>query len=199
MGESHVGASAAGGEIDRPCKRVSPGPGSPTGSDRSELSHGGCGSGGQVFRPVPHPGGFDAISAVDVVRPPRRRDDFYRALNDDDTLTSLSLSLPGQQDPGFHHDSAWSHFQEFPSPSCSPSLPPSPLPPPATSPSPYPFNTDLIYTMQEMIRTEVCNYMAGVGLRAGCGPGALAECSMPQLVDGVMRAAAERVCIVTHQ
>ncbi|KAB8105637.1 hypothetical protein EE612_039609, partial [Oryza sativa] len=57
-----VGTGAAGGEIDRPCKRVSPGPGSPTGSDHSELSHGGCGSGGQVFRPVPHPGGFDAIS-----------------------------------------------------------------------------------------------------------------------------------------
>ncbi|BAT01794.1 Os07g0519450, partial [Oryza sativa Japonica Group] len=70
-----VGAGAAGGEIDRPCKRVSPGPGSPMGSDHSELSHGGCGSGGQVFCPVPHPGGFDAISAADVVRPPRRRDD----------------------------------------------------------------------------------------------------------------------------
>ncbi|EEC72642.1 hypothetical protein OsI_06158 [Oryza sativa Indica Group] len=180
-----------GGEIDRPCKRVSPGPGSPTGSERSELSHGGCGSGsggGQVFRPVPRPGGFDAISAADVVRPPRRRDD-----NDDDPLTSLSLSLSL---PGFHHDSARSHFQELPSPSRSPSPPPSP---PAASPSAYPFNADLVSAMQEMIRTEVRNYMAGVGLRAGCGPGAVAESFMPQLVDGVMRAAAERVGVVTRQ
>jgi myb proto-oncogene protein len=179
-----------GGEIDRPCKRVSPGPGSPTGSERSELSHGGCGSGsggGQVFRPVPRPGGFDAISAADVVRPPRRRDD------NDDPLTSLSLSLSL---PGFHHDSARSHFQELPSPSRSPSPPPSP---PAASPSAYPFNADLVSAMQEMIRTEVRNYMAGVGLRAGCGPGAVAESFMPQLVDGVMRAAAERVGVVTRQ
>uniref|UniRef100_A0A0E0JWK1 Uncharacterized protein n=1 Tax=Oryza punctata TaxID=4537 RepID=A0A0E0JWK1_ORYPU len=182
----------SGCEIDRPCKRVSPGPGSPTGSDRSELSHGGCGSGGQVFRPVPRPGGFDAISAADVVRP-RVEDD------DDDPLTSLSLSLslPGQQDQGFHHDSARSHFQELSSPSRSPS-PPSPAAP-ATSPSPYPFNADLVSAMQEMIRTEVRNYMAGVGLRAGCGPGAVAESCMPQLVDGVMRAAAERVGVMTRQ
>jgi myb proto-oncogene protein len=184
-----------GGEIDRPCKRVSPGPGSPTGSERSELSHGGCGSGsggGQVFRPVPRPGGFDAISAADVVRPPRRRDDNDDD-GDDDPLTSLSLSLSL---PGFHHDSARSHFQELPSPSRSPSPPPSP---PAASPSAYPFNADLVSAMQEMIRTEVRNYMAGVGLRAGCGPGAVAESFMPQLVDGVMRAAAERVGVVTRQ
>ncbi|XP_052141277.1 transcription factor MYB44-like [Oryza glaberrima] len=187
-----------GGEIDRPCKRVSPGPGSPTGSERSELSHGGCGSGsggGQVFRPVPRPGGFDAISAADVVRPPRRRDDNDDD-GDDDPLTSLSLSLSL---PGFHHDSARSHFQELPSPSRSPSPPPSPPSPPAASPSAYPFNADLVSAMQEMIRTEVRNYMAGVGLRAGCGPGAVAESFMPQLVDGVMRAAAERVGVVTRQ
>ncbi|KAF0935537.1 hypothetical protein E2562_034326 [Oryza meyeriana var. granulata] len=178
-----------GGEIDhRPCKRASPGPGSPTGSDRSELSHnGGCGS-GQVFRPVPRPGGFDAISAADVVRPPPPRP------RDDDLLTSLSLSLslPGQ-DQGFHHDSARSHFQEL-----SPSRSPSP-PSPTTPPSPYPFNAELVSAMQEMIRAEVRNYMAGVGLRDGCGPGAVAESCMPQLVEGVMRAAAERVGVVTRQ
>uniref|UniRef100_A0A453NPF7 Uncharacterized protein n=1 Tax=Aegilops tauschii subsp. strangulata TaxID=200361 RepID=A0A453NPF7_AEGTS len=57
------------GDSPRPCKRASPGPESPTGSDRSELSHGS----GQVFRPVPRPGGFDAISA-DVRPPPPRQD-----------------------------------------------------------------------------------------------------------------------------
>lgn len=141
---------------------------------------------------MPRPGGFDAISAADVVRPPRRRDDNDDD-GDDDPLTSLSLSLSL---PGFHHDSARSHFQELPSPSRSPSPPPSP---PAASPSAYPFNADLVSAMQEMIRTEVRNYMAGVGLRAGCGPGAVAESFMPQLVDGVMRAAAERVGVVTRQ
>ncbi|KAL5212644.1 hypothetical protein ABZP36_023491 [Zizania latifolia] len=169
-----------GGEIDRPCKRASPGPASPTGSDRSELSHGGCSSGPQVFRPVPRPGGFDAISAADVRPPPRPRDD------DPLTSLSLSLSLPGQ-DQGFHHDSARSHFQEL-----SPSRSPSP-------PAPYPFSGEVVSAMQEMIRVEVRKYMAGVGLPAGCGPGAVAESCMPQLVEGVMRAAAERVGVVSRQ
>ncbi|XP_040376909.1 transcription factor MYB44-like [Oryza brachyantha] len=195
---SSAEVAEGGGEVDpRPCKRASPAPASPTGSDRSELSHnGGCGS-CQVFRPVPRPGGFDAIAAADVARPspPRPRDDDHDPL----TSLSLSLSLPGQQqqqqqhDQGFHHDSARSHFQEL-----SPSRSPSP-PSPAAPPPPYPFNAELVSAMQEMIRAEVRNYMAGVGLRAGCGPGAVAESCMPQLVEGVMRAAAERVGIVTHQ
>ncbi|PNT66057.1 transcription factor MYB44-like [Brachypodium distachyon] len=169
--------SGSGGESEppRPCKRASPGPGpeSPTGSDRSELSHGS----GQVFRPVPRAGGFDAIISADVVRPPPPRPE-------EDPLTSLSLSLPGL-DQGFHHDSARSHFQEL-----SPS-PRSPSPPPA-QPA-YPFSGDLVAAMQEMIRAEVRKYMSGVGLPAGCGTGAVGEACIPQLVEGVMRAAAERV------
>ncbi|KAI4983573.1 hypothetical protein ZWY2020_025439 [Hordeum vulgare] len=169
------------GDSPRPCKRASPGPESPTGSDRSELSHGS----GQVFRPVPRPGGFDAISA-DVRPPPPRQDE--------DPITSLSLSLPGL-DHGFHHDSARSHFQEL-----SPS-PRSPSPPPAPQPSSssYPFSGDLVAAMQEMIRAEVCKYMSGVGLPAGCGAGAVGEACIPQLVEGVMRAAAERVGVMTRQ
>ncbi|XP_062218417.1 transcription factor MYB44-like [Phragmites australis] len=178
-------ATVAGdGEEERPYKRVSPGPGSPTGSDRSELSH-GCG-GAQVFRPVPRAGGFDAFSAADVMRPPPRRDE--------DPLTSLSLSLPGlDQGSGFHHDSARSHFQELsPSRSPSPSSLPSPPPPaPRAQPSPYPFSGDVVAAMQEMIRAEVRRYMSG--------PGAIGEACMPQLVEGVMRAAGERVGVVTRQ
>ncbi|KAF7089378.1 hypothetical protein CFC21_092369 [Triticum aestivum] len=170
------------GDSPRPCKRASPGPESPTGSDRSELSHGS----GQVFRPVPRPGGFDAISA-DVRPPPPRQDE--------DLITSLSLSLPGL-DHGFHHDSARSHFQELsPSPR-SPSPPPAPAPQPSSS---YPFSGDLVAAMQEMIRAEVCKYMSGVGLPAGCGAGAVGEACIPQLVEGVMRAAAERVGVMTRQ
>ncbi|VAI56787.1 transcription factor MYB44-like [Triticum dicoccoides] len=170
------------GDSPRPCKRASPGPESPTGSDRSELSHGS----GQVFRPVPRPGGFDAISA-DVRPPPPRQDE--------DPITSLSLSLPGLEH-GFHHDSARSHFQELsPSPR-SPSPPPAPVPQPSSS---YPFSGDLVAAMQEMIRAEVCKYMSGVGLPAGCGAGAVGEACIPQLVEGVMRAAAERVGVMTRQ
>ncbi|CAN6230632.1 unnamed protein product [Urochloa humidicola] len=189
-------ATAAAEVAERPCKRVSPGPGSPTGSDRSELSHGsGSGSPGataaQVFRPVPRTGGFDAIAAAEVRPPPPPQG------LDEDPLTSLSLSLPGldQSSPRFHHDSARSHFQEL-SPSRSPS-PPSPPSPPSTSSSSaaasYPFSGELVAAMQEMIRAEVRRYMSGAGLRAGCGAGAVGEACMPQLVEGVMRAAAERV------
>jgi transcription factor MYB, plant len=159
---------------ERPCKRASPGPGSPSGSERSELSHGSAG-GAQVLRPVPRAGGFDAIGAADVAPPPP-------PARDEDPLTSLSLSLPGQQQgsPGFRHDSARSHFQEL-----SPS-------PPCSRPSAYPFTGELVAAMQEMIRAEVREYMSGAGLRAGCGPGEAG------IVEGVMRAAAERVGVVTR-
>jgi myb proto-oncogene protein len=205
---SSGGADVGGGDAERPFKRASPGPGSPTASDRSDLSH-GCSGGAvaQVFRPVPRAGGFDAISCAADVRPPPPPPAAAAAADEDDPLTSLSLSLPGlDQQPassGFHHDSARSHFQEL-SPSRSPS-PQSP-PPPAALPSPaapsqlssYPFSGELVAAMQEMIRAEVRKYMSGAGLRAGCGPGAVGEACMPQLVEGVMRAAAERVGVVTR-
>jgi len=57
-----------------------------------------------------------------------------------------------------------------------------------------------VAAMQEMIRAEVRKYMSGAGLRAGCGAGAVGEACMPQLVEGVMRAAAERVgAVVTSR
>jgi myb proto-oncogene protein len=178
------GSSEGGGEYEqRPCKRASPGPESPTGSDRSELSHGS----GQVFRPVPRAGGFDAISCADVRPPPITR-------QDEELVTSLSLSLPGL-DHGFHHDSARSHFQEL----SSTSSPRSPSPPSPPAPQPYPLSGDMVAAMQEMIRAEVRKYMSGVGIPAGCGAGAVGEACIPQLVEGVMRAAAERVGVMTRQ
>ncbi|TKW22213.1 hypothetical protein SEVIR_4G214700v4 [Setaria viridis] len=186
-------AGAGADEFDaRPCKRVSLSPDSPssgsgTVSDRSDLSHGpGAGSGsgsGQIYRPVPRSGGFEPADCA-----------MSRPVEDDDPLTSLSLSLPGT-DQRFHHDRAHSQFQELPpSPSPpSPSPPPPPAPVAATATSPYPFNPDFMAVMQELIRTEVQRYMASVGVRAGCGPAGGAELCMPQLVEGVMRAAAERV------
>ena len=185
-------AAPEAADAERPCKRASPGPGSPTGSERSELGHGSGVGGAQVFRPVPRAGVFDAIGAADARSPPPR---------DEDPLTSLSLSLPGldQASSGFRHDSARSHFQEL-----SPSRSPSPPSPPSSSSSsttgPYPFSGELVAAMQEMIRAEVRKYMSGAGLRAGCGAGAVGEACMPQLVEGVMRAAAERVgAVVTSR
>ncbi|CAD6337831.1 unnamed protein product [Miscanthus lutarioriparius] len=52
--------------------------------------------------------------------------------------------------------------------------------------------------MQEMIRAEVHKYMSDAGLRIGCGPSAVGEACMLQLVDGVMRTAVEHVDIVTR-
>ena len=52
--------------------------------------------------------------------------------------------------------------------------------------------------MQELIRAEVQRYMAGAGVRAGCGPAGGAGLCMPQLVEGVMRATAERVGAVAR-
>lgn len=107
---------------------------------------------------------------------------------EEDPLTLLSLSLPGT-DQRFHHDRAHSQFQELPASPPSP----SPPPPPAGPTSAYPFSPVFMEAMQELIRTEVQRYMASVGVRAGCGAAGGADLCMPQLVDGVMRAAAERV------
>uniref|UniRef100_A0A0D9WSF0 Uncharacterized protein n=1 Tax=Leersia perrieri TaxID=77586 RepID=A0A0D9WSF0_9ORYZ len=174
--------------VERPCKRMSPSPDSPSSgsgsgsSDRSDLSHGGAsGSGGfgQIFRPVARAGAFEPVVDCAISR-----------RQEEDPLTSLSLSLPGTtMDQRFNHDSAHSHFQELPS---SPS-PPPPAPPVAIAPTTaaqYPFTPEFAAAMQEMIRAEVHKYMASVGVRAGCGD---ADVHMPQLMAGVMRAAAERM------
>ncbi|WVZ79292.1 hypothetical protein U9M48_026890 [Paspalum notatum var. saurae] len=195
---SGSGADAAAADLDldpRPCKRASLSPdtpsGSGSGSDRSDLSH-GAGSGSasasaQIYRPVARSGGFEPADCA------MSRRAHESEAEEDDPLTSLSLSLPGT-DQRFHHDRAHSQFQELPASPPSPS-PPSPPPPPpaAAAPTAYPFSPEFMAAMQELIRAEVQRYMASVGVRAGCGPAGGAELCMPQLVEGVMRAAAERV------
>ncbi|EER90085.1 hypothetical protein BDA96_10G262300 [Sorghum bicolor] len=187
-GSGVVSADAAAEiEATRPIKRVSLSPDSPSGSgsgsgsrsDRSDLSHGSGSGSGQIYRPVARSGGFEPADCA-----------MSRPQEDDDPLTSLSLSLPGTDHQRFHHDRAHSQFQELPASPPSPS-PPSPA---AAPPSAYPFSPDFMAAMQELIRTEVQRYMASVGVRAGCGAtGGAADLCMPQLVEGVMRAAAERV------
>ncbi|XP_051203168.1 transcription factor MYB77 [Lolium perenne] len=162
-------------ELDRPCKRASVSPESSpsgSGSDRSDLSHGGGGVfHGQVYRPVPRAGGFEPADCA-----MSRRHEVVEEDGSEDPLTSLTLSLPGTD--AVHHvflnDSSNSNFHQPPSP--SPSLPPAP--------APYHFTPAFAAAMQDMIRDEVRRYMAGVG----CG----ADLSMPQVVEGVMRAAVQR-------
>ncbi|XP_066371497.1 transcription factor MYB77-like [Miscanthus floridulus] len=191
-GSGVVSADAAASEIEaaRPSKRVSLSPDSSSGSgsgsgsrsDRSDLSH-GSGS-GQIYRPVARSGGFEPADCA-----------MSRPRVDDDPLTSLSLSLPGTDHQRFHHDRAHSQFQELPASPPSPSPPPPPAAAAAAPPAPsaYPFSPEFMAAMQELIRTEVQRYMASVGVRAGCGAAGGADLCMPQLVEGVMRAAAERV------
>ncbi|KAF7111666.1 hypothetical protein CFC21_111648 [Triticum aestivum] len=169
----------AEGELEeRPCKRASvtpdstsgSGPGSGSGSDRSDLSHGGAFGLGQVYlRPVARAGGFEPADCAMSRRHEEKEEQ-------EDPLTSLSLSLPGTDVQGFHHDSSHSHFHQ---PSSSPS------PPPAPAPASHPFSPEFAELMHEMIRDEVRRYISGVGCGANLP-------SMPLLVDGVMRAAAER-------
>ncbi|KAG8075187.1 hypothetical protein GUJ93_ZPchr0006g46240 [Zizania palustris] len=173
-------AAAPDTDVERSCKRQSPTPDSPSGSgsgsDRSDLSHGGASGGfGQIIRPVARTGAFEPTDCA-ISRP-----------DEEDQLTALSLSLPGM-DQRFNHDSTSSHFQELAS---SPSAAAAPASPPPTTP--YPFSPEFSAAMQELIRAEVHKYMAGVGVRAGCGAAGGADLRMPQLVEGVMRAAAERV------
>jgi transcription factor MYB, plant len=171
-----LAAADSAAELDRPCKRVSLSPDSPSGSG-SDLSHGASSGSGQVYRPVPRSGGFEPVDCA-MSRP-----------HEEDPLTSLSLSLPGM-DTGFRHDHAHSQFQEL-----TPSPPsPSPPPPPADVPAAAAcnrFDPEFMSAMQDLIRTEVQRYMASVGVRAGCG--GAADLFMPQLMEGVMRAAVGRM------
>ncbi|KAM3298003.1 hypothetical protein ACQJBY_039788 [Aegilops geniculata] len=177
LGDAHV---AGEGEEERPCKRASvtpestSGSGSGSGSDRSDLSHGGSFGLGHVYRPVARAGRFGPADCAMSPRPRHEEEE-----EQEDPFTSLSLSLPGTDTHGFRHDSSHSHFHQ-PSPS------PSPPPAPASS---YPFSPELAALMQEMIRDEVRSYISGVNCGANLP-------SMPQLVDGVMCAAAERAGVV---
>ncbi|KAM0930329.1 hypothetical protein ACQ4PT_001059 [Festuca glaucescens] len=181
-------AVAEAGEQERPCKRASISPesspsgsGSGSGSDRSDLSHGGGGVfHGQVHRPVARAGRFEPADCAMS----RRHEVVEEEPEDPLTSLSLSLSLPGMDaavQGGFHHESSHSHFHQ--PPSCSPSPPPAPASTATPTPS-YHFSPAFAAAMQEMIRDEVHRYMAGVG----CG----ADLSMPQVVEGVMRAAVQR-------
>uniref|UniRef100_M8CD24 Transcription factor MYB44 n=1 Tax=Aegilops tauschii TaxID=37682 RepID=M8CD24_AEGTA len=182
LGDLGADGVAEGELEERPCKRASVTPESTSGSgsgswsDRSDLSHGGAFGLGQVYRPVARAGGFEP---ADCAMSQRHEEEEQQQ---EDPFTSLSLSLPGTDAHGFHHDGSHSHFHQ---PSLSSSPPPAPASSTAPPTSSYPFSPEFAALMQEMIRDEVRRYISGVNCGANLP-------SMPQLVDGVMRAAAER-------
>ncbi|KAL8026526.1 hypothetical protein ABFX02_14G033900 [Erythranthe guttata] len=107
-------------------------PGSPSGSDMSDSSH----SGHLIYRPIARTGGISQ-SPPDPTREP---------------VTSLSLSLPGS-DPNLNSITEQIH---------------NPIPEPCSKTNDGVvggkqfFSAEFLAVMQEMVRKEVRNYMAGV-------------------------------------
>ncbi|KAK7309182.1 hypothetical protein RJT34_05715 [Clitoria ternatea] len=144
-----------------------PTPGSPSGSDVSESSVPPVAStspSSHVFRPVPRPG---------PVLPP-----VETTSSSNDPPTSLSLSLPGVDSSEVSNRITEPIHAVLPQsntisllPIMTSSLPPAaattPAPLPAVMPQQTPFNfsAEFLAVMQEMIRKEVRNYMAGLELQ----------------------------------
>ncbi|XP_060193313.1 transcription factor MYB44-like [Lycium barbarum] len=122
-------------------------PGSPSGSDSDSGSlHVSSSSQSHVFKPVARTGGVFPPS-IDITSPPSI-----------DPPTSLSLSLPGIDSAELSNRSAESTQSRNPF-----QLPPTPPPPPPQEDKVFvPFSQELLGVMQEMIKTEVRNYMMGV-------------------------------------
>ncbi|KAM3363453.1 transcription factor MYB44-like [Capsicum galapagoense] len=142
-------------------------PGSPSGSDSDSSLHVTSSSQSHVFKPVAKTGGIFPPPSIDISSPSI------------DPPTSLSLSLPGADLAELSSRSAESTqsknpFQlSLPPPVQVPPPPPPPPPPPQPQPVtavPFeqqdkvfvPFSQELLRVMQEMIKTEVRNYMMGI-------------------------------------
>ncbi|CAL9071103.1 unnamed protein product [Musa textilis] len=191
-------------------------PGSPLESDVSDSSHhshpviSSAAEVPHVYRPVPRTGGVVLHSSPS--RGPHQTEPTTAAAiaatpihNDDDPVTSLTLSLPGSDpmdtssDHHHHHQgSPVNHIQNQ-----LELLPTSaPTPQPVTQrrsavaassaaeeerrPTPIPFSAEFLAVMQEMIRKEVRCYMAGLEQsRMLCG--------MQPPPEGVRNAAMNRI------
>ncbi|KAL5556925.1 hypothetical protein UlMin_039161 [Ulmus minor] len=160
-------------------------PGSPSGSDVSDSSVPVL-SNSHVFRPVARTGG---------VLPP-----VETASSSNDPPTSLSLSLPGV-DLSEVSNRAVEPVQNV---SATMSFLPPPVPVPAPAPAPIqdvpmssgdvengafvPFGKELLAVMQEMIRSEVRSYMAGLEQNGVC-------LQQQAAVDGFRNVAVKRIGI----
>ncbi|GFQ00536.1 transcription factor myb44 [Phtheirospermum japonicum] len=130
-------------------------PGSPSGSDVSESSY----SGHPVYRPVPRTG---------CISPPHPLPE---------PVTSLSLSIPGSDlnpntDPNPNPTLPLDHALKPGSVLSTLPIQSIPAHPPPPPPAPLQkkqfFSTEFLAVMQEMVRKEVRNYMAGIDQNGFC-------------------------------
>ncbi|XP_055805486.1 transcription factor MYB44-like [Solanum dulcamara] len=149
-------------------------PGSPSGSDSDSSLHVTSSSQSHVFKPVARTGGVFPPS-IDISSPPI------------DPPTSLSLSLPGVDSAEFSNRSADSTQSKNPFQLLHQAMQIPPTPPLQATAVPFervsaiqqshqnpaggaeqqdkvfvPFSQELLGVMQEMIKTEVRNYMMGI-------------------------------------
>ncbi|CAL9212063.1 unnamed protein product, partial [Musa hybrid cultivar] len=189
-------------------------PGSPSESDVSDSSHhshpviSSAAEVPHIYRPVPRTGGIVLHSSP--CRGPHQTEPMTAATiaatpihNDDDPVTSLTLSLPGS-DPmdtssdHHHQGSPVNHIQNQLQllPTSAPTPQPMTQRRPAVAassaaeeerrPTPIPFSAEFLAVMQEMIRKEVRCYMAGLEQsRMLCG--------MQPPPEGVRNAAMNRI------
>ncbi|CAL9188800.1 unnamed protein product, partial [Musa hybrid cultivar] len=189
-------------------------PGSPSESDVSDSSHhshpviSSAAEVPHIYRPVPRTGGVVLHSSP--CRGPHQTEPMTAATiaatpihNDDDPVTSLTLSLPGS-DPmdtssdHHHQGSPVNHIQNQLQllPTSAPTPQPMTQRRPAVAassaaeeerrPTPIPFSAEFLAVMQEMIRKEVRCYMAGLEQsRMLCG--------MQPPPEGVRNAAMNRI------
>ncbi|RWV83787.1 hypothetical protein GW17_00054562, partial [Ensete ventricosum] len=191
-------------------------PGSPSDSDVSDSSHhshpviSSAAEVPHIYRPVPRPGGVVIHSSP--CRGPHQTEPMTAATtaatpihNDDDPVTSLTLSLPGSDpmdtsssDHHHHHH----HHQGSPVSDIQNQLQLLPTPQPMTQrrsavaspsaaeeerrPTPIPFSAEFLAVMQEMIRKEVRCYMAGLEQSRRL-------CGMQPPPEGVRSAAMNRI------
>lgn len=149
-------------------------PGSPSGSDASD-------SGTHVYRPVPRSGPVIMETASSSAPAP---------------ATDLCLSLPGSDSSDGSVSNSNPSADPEPVAAAAPIqlLPMSPAAIPA-APAYAPFNTAFLAVMQEMVRKEVRNYMAGLELSGAGNVYNQSSGFCSQAADGVMRAAMKRIGI----
>ncbi|GAB2293813.1 hypothetical protein Dimus_028026 [Dionaea muscipula] len=160
-------SASVGPEINASGPGLSWNPGSPSGSDLSDSSHGS-----HFHRPVPLPLTMQVVpSPASVPGPPQQVGS--RSVRIDDPGTSLSLSLPGLDSC----ESSSSHRSDR-DPAAVKVAPPPPLAAEEAGGGGGagekvfgPFSRELMAAMQEMIRQEVRSYMAGQMQQAAAGGG----------------------------
>uniref|UniRef100_A0A7C9DEL3 Uncharacterized protein n=1 Tax=Opuntia streptacantha TaxID=393608 RepID=A0A7C9DEL3_OPUST len=164
-------------------------PGSPSGSDASETST-------HIYRPIPRSGPVimeTATSSPPAPAPVAPATDLCLSLpgsdSSDGSVSNSNPNPPSDPEPM----TAGTPIQLLPmSMAVSPPPMPAPRPPP---PAYAPFSAEFLAVMQEMVRNEVRNYMAGLELSGGANIYNQSSGFCSQAADGVMRAAMKRIGI----